>query len=85
MDSHFDILMNYELQALLEALRRDLRSEQEKVATDFAWSDVHARNVRIVKRLLEAINPKQAREHPTQMRVDPDVEICIEKMIMSIS
>lgn len=83
MDERFGVLMNHELMALLDALRRDLRSEQDKVGTDTAWSDVHARNVRTVKRLLEALNPKQVEKQAYQARIGMDVEQHLENMLMT--
>lgn len=48
-----------EFESLLEALRRDLRSEISKSQSDVAWADWHEQNVRKGIRILEAINPKR--------------------------
>lgn len=51
-------LLPLEREALLEALRRDLRSERNLAMLDSDWEIWHQRNVRLNLRLLEAINPK---------------------------
>lgn len=59
-----DLLLPYERLALIEALRRDLKIQQELAKVDGPWLSWHQYNVRMVKRLLDAINPK--RHHPAQ-------------------
>lgn len=54
----FDLLP-YEIEALTEALRRDMRSERLKAETDPFWSTWHESNVRMNIRILDAINPKR--------------------------
>jgi hypothetical protein len=52
-------LFPYEFEELLNALRRDLRTERELAGTDVAWSEWHEANTRMVHRLLEVLNPKR--------------------------
>lgn len=52
-------LLPDEFESLMEALRRDLRSELCKSESDPAWADWHRSNVRKAIRILEAINPKR--------------------------
>lgn len=54
-------LLPVEREALLEALRRDLRSEREFALQDSRWQIWHQRNVQLSLRLLEALNPKAPR------------------------
>jgi hypothetical protein len=54
-----DLLLPYERVALLEALRRDLKVQQELAKVEGPWLGWHQYNVRMVKRLLDAINPKR--------------------------
>lgn len=51
-------LLPYEKEALLEALRRDLRSEMNLALRRSSWQFWHQRNVQLSLRILEAINPK---------------------------
>lgn len=51
-------LFSHEWEALLEALRRDLRAEVAKCESDPVWADLHRINVTRNIRLLETINPK---------------------------
>jgi hypothetical protein len=53
-------LFKHEFDALLEALRRDYRSERDQACSSDEWSDYHWRNVRQTTRLLELLSP----EHP---------------------
>lgn len=48
----------YEFQALLEALRRDLRAQRIKSTLNLNDADFHRQNVRQVLRLLEVLNPR---------------------------
>ncbi|RYE73150.1 MAG: hypothetical protein EOO81_01395 [Oxalobacteraceae bacterium] len=57
MDIH--TLLPGEKEALLEALRRDLRSERSLARHDTGWAAWHQRNVQLDVRLLEAFNPKR--------------------------
>lgn len=50
-------LFPHEFEELLNALRRDLRSERELAAGDSEWADRHRINARMVYRLLEVLNP----------------------------
>lgn len=54
-----DLLLPYERVALLKALRRDLKVQQELANVEGPWLGWHQYNVRMVKRLLDAINPKR--------------------------
>jgi hypothetical protein len=51
-------ICTYQVNDLLEALRRDLRTEELKAMTDPENAFFHHLNVRQVKSLLEMINPK---------------------------
>lgn len=51
-------LMRHELDAVLEALRRDMRSEESRAKADPEWADFHAMNARADRQLLQALNPK---------------------------
>jgi hypothetical protein len=53
-------LFPHELQALLDALRRDLRMETLLVQTDAEWAAYHYSNVRLNVRLLELLEPGSA-------------------------
>lgn len=50
----------HELQALLEALRRDLRSERIRAFEETSEADFHRQNERHILRLLELLNPRGA-------------------------
>jgi hypothetical protein len=52
-------LLPDEFESLMEALRRDIRSELGKSVSDPAWADWHRSNARKAVRILEAINPKR--------------------------
>jgi hypothetical protein len=52
-------LLPDEFESLMEALRRDLRSEIAKSESDAIWADWHRHNVRKTIRILDAINPKR--------------------------
>jgi hypothetical protein len=54
----FSDLMPFEIEALLDALRRDLRVQIAKASSNSRNTIVHGHNARKVKRLLEAINPR---------------------------
>lgn len=51
-------LLSVEREALLEALRRDLRCERNLAKRDPNWAIWHQRNVQLNLRLLEVLNPK---------------------------
>jgi hypothetical protein len=52
-------LFKHEFDALLEALRRDYRSERDQACSSDEWSDYHWCNVRQTTRLLELLSPEQ--------------------------
>jgi isopenicillin N synthase-like dioxygenase len=54
-------LSAHEVEALLEALRRDLRHQSRAAECRNHLMDWHRHNARMSKRLLEAINPKAVR------------------------
>ena len=58
-------LMQHEVEALLAALRRDMRAEEDAAAADPQWADWHRNNARLDKRLLETLNPKREALHRT--------------------
>lgn len=62
MESRLISLFSYELEALLEALRRDLRAERCKAMTDTENASYHLANYRSTIKVLEILNPKRARQ-----------------------
>lgn len=56
--SHGFILGSYDLQDVCAALRRDMHHEENMVAEDHQWADVHSYNVHRDKYLLQLLNPK---------------------------
>jgi hypothetical protein len=56
--SNVPFIFKHEFEALLEALRRDLRTEQEKAQGDTRHREWHLGNVRYAMRLLEILNPR---------------------------
>lgn len=59
MDTDLLALLPVEKESLLEALRRDLRSQRNLAMHDAGWAIWHQRNVQLNVRLLEALNPKR--------------------------
>ncbi|HZW20201.1 hypothetical protein [Noviherbaspirillum sp.] len=53
-------LFPHELQALLDALHRDLRMEMSRAEADAEWASYHYRNVRLNVRLIELLAPGTA-------------------------
>lgn len=60
MVEQFARLFPYERQALLDALRRDMLSEQCKIKTDSDNATFHEINYRVVLKILETLCPKHA-------------------------
>lgn len=60
---NMQFLFDYEREALLEALRRDLRNSERKSRESESTTDAeyHAYNSRFVARLLEILNPKSSK------------------------
>jgi hypothetical protein len=56
---NLSILFPAEREALLEALRRDLRSQSKLALRGSTWKIWHQRNVQMNLRVLEALNPKR--------------------------
>lgn len=56
-------LFPHELQALLDALRRDLRMELSRAQTDANWAAYHYSNARFNMRLLELLEPRSPHGH----------------------
>jgi hypothetical protein len=52
------ILLESEMKALLDSLRRDLRKQQEMAQSNSDTADYCRWNARQVKRILEALNPR---------------------------
>jgi hypothetical protein len=52
------VLHSFEFETLLEALRRDMRTQLRMATADNALADWHKRNARNSQRILEALNPK---------------------------
>ena len=66
-------LFLHEWEALLEALRRDLRAELDKCESDPVCADLHRINVTRNIRLLETINPKRQTLHKNRFETPKDV------------
>jgi hypothetical protein len=60
MKSSLDQLHPHEFEALLEALRRDMRAESNLSRRDQKWADWHKMNAWLDQKLLEALNPKRS-------------------------
>ena len=58
LDKRFGSLFSYEKKALLAALQRDLRAQQEKAAIPGPWATYHESNRRLIARILEVLNPE---------------------------
>lgn len=52
MEDRISSLFPHEQAALIEALRRDISSEQEKARSGGEWAEYHLRNVKMVTRIL---------------------------------
>ena len=61
-------LFPHELQALLDALRRDLRMELSRAQTDAEWAAYHYNNARFNVRLLELLEPGSSLSEPVAER-----------------
>lgn len=55
-----ELLMPHEFLALVEALRRDLKTQQELANNPGPWVEWHFYNARMAKRLLDTLNPKRS-------------------------
>jgi hypothetical protein len=70
------ILCSYELDALLEALRRDMRAQTNLGYENAHYKDLYHLNARTSKRLLEALNPKSVTQnHPSVRPKSPAIGI----------
>jgi hypothetical protein len=58
MKRSLKVLQHYEFEALLDALRRDMRTQSELAESGGVWADWHKSNARVCKQILEALNPK---------------------------
>jgi hypothetical protein len=56
MSEKINLLFDHEKEALLDALRRDRLQEHSKILTDPKFTHVHEMNVRLVTRILEALD-----------------------------
>lgn len=56
------MLMDYEVDRLCEALRRDMRRESDLAHGCDGWAELHAMNARHDLSLLEALRPKHSPE-----------------------
>lgn len=66
----------HEMNALLEALRRDLRRERQKACINPNEADIHRANARLGVRLLDALNPRspdRAGHRPSQRNAEPQI------------
>ena len=69
MQNEANLLFGHEVDIMLESLRRDMRNQlqlAQQVSDSKLW---HEYNARITKRILETLNPKQAREHLTERTI----------------
>ncbi len=60
MKQQLDELFPYEFEDLLNALQRDLRSQQSFSSSNKEWAQWHLSNARMVCRLLEYLTPKSS-------------------------
>lgn len=60
MEKQFESLFLHQKEAMLAALRRDMRSELERAATDPEWADYHRLNARGIQSILQVLNPKRS-------------------------
>lgn len=77
MKQSLDALHSYEFDALLEALRRDLRIQLDLAKAGGSWAQWHTSNARTNLRLLEALNPKagtNCRRAPAQF-LNPSIRM----------
>jgi len=85
------ILFEYEFKGMCEALRRDLRRENEVADSGNCHEEQssHRAHVRADKHLLEVLQPKRARpivrqdplpEIPTQVSLEAQVELVVEEV-----
>lgn len=84
MTDPFSSLFEHEKQALLSALRRDMRAERQK-AVD-AEGDVihHFSNYRSVLRLLEVLNPRLSMETVKQVENEvPALEDHVDRFLLA--
>ena len=55
---NLNCLYDFELDYIVQAIRRDLRSETDRITSDPYWAEMHKFNVRHATRMLELLNPK---------------------------
>ncbi|MFC7518950.1 hypothetical protein ACFQUU_28490 [Herbaspirillum sp. GCM10030257] len=55
---HTVALLQYEMDALVDALRRDMQAELNRISSDPENAEVHKIRARLNIRLLEALRPK---------------------------
>lgn len=73
---HFPDLLAFEMESLLNSLRRDLREQEAKALSDPDSAYLFGQNARQVKRLLEALNPRNPyRALYDSARLSPIVEL----------
>jgi hypothetical protein len=58
MNPNLNELYPHEFEALLEALRRDMRTQLDLSQNDQKWATWHKMNARLDQRLLQTLNPK---------------------------
>lgn len=68
VNSTSNMLFEHEFEALLEAVRRDLRNELRAVREDRERSLEHANNARRDRRILDVLRPKNSQPILQQMR-----------------
>lgn len=62
MIERFAMLFEHERSALIEALRRDIRSEERRAESNPQDADYHLTNYRTTLRILETLHPQSGRE-----------------------
>lgn len=51
-------LLRHEVDALADAVRRDMHAEEQRIVTDSVWAEDHRINARLDRDLLEVLKPK---------------------------
>jgi len=74
MEAYTFNLFPFEYESLLAALRRDMRTELDKASLEPHASEYHRINARMIKRVLEVLNPKSA----TRPGHEPDGCSCVK-------
>jgi len=65
------LLFPHEINTLLEALRRDYRTQYNLALSSGEWTEWHRNNARMVLRVLEVLNPKSNNPQRNAPRMQP--------------